>query len=299
MGNTILAHALFACNKADIDLDNFFGNGGNSHAIQEINSSILKACHLLEEPDSALECILEVIATDWWEVLRMKMSYHKWYGYTPTVDNAFNFYRYHNDPNQENIRLWQDFYRNYKDPSWPDCYSYNDVKILSLEIQNEINSVYVVPTDNVLQTEFQFVEWLSKNYYDGFVNHCPVQHFESAKVMLLGNYLQGNFSELTEICTKTLNWSWDNTRSQKFYNKVLEINQPYLIWIEKIKQATTNIIQQHNIIEEFGPWEQAIIIAKVCELTQHIPENLNWNNIGRITDKKNLYLDILKEINYG
>jgi hypothetical protein len=59
------------------------------------------------------------------------------------------------------------------------------------------------------------------------------------------------------------------------------------------------LYKKNNVIGDFTPWEQSLLIAKVCKFVQHNPENLNWNNIGCITDKKNLYLDILKEINHG
>lgn len=100
------------------------------------------------------------------------MSYHKWHGYTPTMENASSFYRYINNHDYENTRLWQEFYNNYRDPLWPDCNSYTDLDTLPIEIQNEINEVFIRPVNNI-QTELQFVEWLSIIYYDEFVNHSP------------------------------------------------------------------------------------------------------------------------------
>jgi hypothetical protein len=113
--------------------------------------------------------------------------------------------------------------------------------------------------------------------------------------MLLGDYVQGRFQELIDVCTKTLHWTWDVERSQQFYNKVTEVNYPYLYWLEQIKQATDDVMNKRIITTKFDLWEQAIIIAKVCEFTQQSPLNLKWNNAGRDTNKNNLYLDILKD----
>ena len=292
MGNTILSHALFACNQVDIDLTNFFSKSGNSHAIKIVNRTNLIAEHLIEYPRDNVTCVLEVITSDWWEVLRLKMSYQKWVGQYPTMDNVSIFYNHVVEISKsKQLRLWQEFYTSFKDPLWPECDLYNNVSTLPLIVQEEINNVYINPI--VTQdSELQFVEWLTIAYYDKF---CKKQskHFESANTLLLGNYLQGRFQELIDVCTKTLNWAWNSNRSQQFYNKVIEINQPYLIWIDQIKQTTDDIINKRAVSTKFDLWEQAIIIAKVCEYTQQQPSTLNWNNVSCETDRNNLYLDIL------
>jgi hypothetical protein len=292
MGNTILTHALFACNQIDIDLTKFFSKSGNAHAL--INRTNLIAEHLIEYPNDSTHCVLEVMSVDWWEVLRLKMVYHKLYGTCPTIDNISTFYNHViNLSDQEQSRLWREFYTVFKDPSWPDCASYNDILMLPQEIQEEISNAYIKPTVT-LESELQFVEWLTTAYYDGFCKH-PVKNFESANTMLLGDYVQGRFQELIDVCTKTLHWTWDVERSQQFYNKVTEVNYPYLYWLEQIKQATDDVMNKRIITTKFDLWEQAIIIAKVCEFTQQSPLNLKWNNAGRDTNKNNLYLDILKD----
>ena len=292
MGNTILSHALFACNQIDIDLTSFFSESGNAHAIARINHTNLVAEHLIEYPKDNVSCVLEVQASDWWEVLRLKMSYQKWFGKFPTVDNISTFYNHAvNLSDQEQVRLWQEFYKVFKDPSWPECVSYNDISRLPFSVQQEIISAYIKPVA-VQETELQFVEWLVTAYYDRFCQHQS-KNFESVPTLLLGNYIQGRFQELIDVCTETLNWSWDSNRSQHFYNKVIEVNQPYLQWLEQITQATDDVMHNRIVSTKFDPWEQAIIIAKACEFTQRTPLNLNWNTVGCDTDRNNLYLDIL------
>ena len=51
MGNTVLAHVLFSSNQAKLDLDNFFSDTGNSHNISGVNTTKLRATHLIEFPD--------------------------------------------------------------------------------------------------------------------------------------------------------------------------------------------------------------------------------------------------------
>lgn len=292
MGNTILSHALFACNQIDIDLTSFFSKSGNAHAISRINQTNLIAEHLIEYPKDNVSCVLEVQTSGWWEVLRLKMSYQKWFGKFPTVDNISTFYNHTvNVSDQEQLRLWQEFYNAFKDPSWPECVSYNDISRLPFSVQQEIIGAYIKP-DAVQETELQFVEWLVTAYYDRFCQH-PSKNFESASTLLLGNYMQGRFQELIDVCTETLNWSWDSNRSQHFYNKVIEVNQQYLQWLEQITRATDDVIHNRTVSTKFDLWEQAIIIAKACEFTQRIPLSLNWNNVGCDTDRNNLYLDIL------
>lgn len=292
MGNTILTHALFACNQVDIDLTNFFSKSGNSHAISRVNCTNLIAEHLIEYPKDNVTCVLEVITSGWWEVLRLKMSYEKWFRQYPTMDNVSIFYNHIVEISEsEQLKLWQEFYTSFKDPTWPDCVSYDNISALPLMIQEEIKNVYTNPI--VTQySELQFVEWLTTAYYDTF---CKKQskHFKSADTLLLGEYVQGRFQELINVCTKTLNWSWDSDRSQQFYNKVIEMNKPYQIWLDQIKQTTDDVMNKRAVSTKFDLWEQAIIIAKACEYTHQQPLTLNWNNVSCETDKNNLYLDIL------
>lgn len=292
MGNTILTHALFACNQVDIDLTNFFSKSGNSHAISRINCTNLISEHLLEYPKDNVTCVLEVVVSGWWEVLRLKMSYQKWFGQYPTMDNVSRFYNHIVEISKsDQLRLWQEFYTSFKDPLWSECDSYTGISTLPLIVQEEINNVYTTPIVTQ-ESELQFVEWLTTAYYDTF---CKKQskNFESADILLLGEYVQGRFQELIDVCIKTLNWSWNSDRSQQFYNKVIEMNKPYLIWLDQIKQTTDDIMNKRAVSIKFDPWEQAIIIAKVCEFTQQQPLTLNWNNVSCKTDRNNLYLDIL------
>lgn len=92
MGHTILSHALFACNKIKIDIDQIFSTNGNTHIISNLNNTNLICNHNLEYPlqDPSLQ-IISVVCTGWDEVIRKIMAYCKHYRMYPTEDNLDKF----------------------------------------------------------------------------------------------------------------------------------------------------------------------------------------------------------------
>jgi hypothetical protein len=292
MGNTILAHALFACNQVDLDLNNFFSSTGNSHAIDKINKSNLIAHHLIEFPDSSLTCVAQVVCQDWWEVLRLKLSYAKWFGTVPMLINIDKFFTYSADVKKEQEQLWHQFYNVYKDVSWPMCNSIDDIVNLPIKIQQEINQVFVKADISIPRTEKQFVEWLATTYYDMFCKlDKTVPH---SKVILLGDYIQGNLTGLIDLCESVMDWVWDHSRSQQFRNKMLSVNQKYFDWLDQIKTATVS-----RVVNNLETWEQSLVLAKWCVDHNQHPRNLNWGSIDCNTDTNNLYLNTLLRKHYG
>ena len=214
MGNTILAHALFACNQTEVDLHSLFSENGHAHAIREINKSVLTADHLIESPDPNRQCILTVECTGWGEVIRIKMSYSKWYEDTPRLDNYSKFFppaRYTIDSNN----LWKEFYQNYRSDTWPECNCVSDIINLPTYIQKEINTVFQQPTTS-LNTEQDFLEWLSRCYYDMFTANKP-DHFPIARKINLLDYLNGDSLVLQQTCEGVLGWTWDHKKSNQFH----------------------------------------------------------------------------------
>jgi hypothetical protein len=292
MGNTILAHALFSCGQIELDLDNFFSNKGDAHAIEKINRTNLIAHHLIEYPDSSLTCVAQVVCQDWWEILRIKMSYSKWYKTTPMLNNMSTFFPFYVDVEKEQQQLWNQFYIAVKDPTWPECNNIGDIINLPVEIQQEINQALYMPDISVPQTEQQLVEWLATTYYDMFATLDKTT--PHSKVILLGDYVQGNLTSLIDVCTSVMNWSWDHNRSQQFYNRMRLINQEYFDWLDQIKIAITS-----PSVYNLEPWEQALAIAKWCVDNNQHPGNLNWDSVGCNTDTNHLYLNILYRKQYG
>lgn len=312
MGNTILAHALFACNKINPDLKDFFSSTGNSHNISKLNNTDLETGHMAQPAEIQKRkgtewcCVLEVLSKDWAALLRFKMSYTKWMCENPTPLNIKRFYPYV-APSIDLNQLWADFYNAYKDSTWPDCPTFNHLNTLPDHIQTEILSVYKQPdmTDTVdpvagVKTELDMVEWLTSDYYETILGiGRRGRNFPAADELLLGDYLTGNVEKLYLITKKYFNWHWDSARSDYFYQQVLNVNQPYFLWLEKIKQAVSSVI--NNVLPDtlFEPWEQAMILAKICDEAKLSPNMIKWNNFSCNIDNNNVYLDNFIRTNYG
>ena len=92
MGNTILAHVLYSCNQVEFDIKSLFSTTGNAHKMKDLNTTSL---FVWDKPDYLLDKtvikILTVHYLDWYEVLRHKLSYEKWVGDYPTIENFNKF----------------------------------------------------------------------------------------------------------------------------------------------------------------------------------------------------------------
>lgn len=288
MGNTILAHALYSCNQINLDLDQFFSDTGDAHAIAPLNRSELTVEHLIEFPNTELSCVLEITTTGWWEVLRIKMSYSKWWLETPDLHNFSRFFSYVTNIKSESLKLWKEFYQSVRDPSWPDCDSPADVQFLPVVIQEEINKVYVDPDFSLPSNSNRLAEWLSKVYYDNFSSSN--RRFDSVPSMDLGQYINGDYEELINVCCKLFDCEWDHARSKMFYDKAMEVNLIYLSWLDAIKSATDSVINNRTVDEKFDLWEQSLIIAKACESMGLDPLAIDWNSNSCDPNENNLYL---------
>jgi hypothetical protein len=286
MGNTVLAHVLYACNQIDIDLENFFNqHSGNSHKIAQFNNTNLTARHLLEFPDQTAECVLEILCNDWDEVLRTKLSYIKWFNATPNLTDYQKFFQY--KPADEKERLWQEFYQEFRDSSWPERCAFNQIIDLPAHIQKEILDNYQTPA-NSITSESQLIEWLCTTYYNIFVTSRQ-QQFANSKVVKLGKYLNCDFSTLISVSNQ-LGWEWNSDKSNSFFKKVLVVNQPYLDWLTSVKDCVFKIKHHQQITDNFELWEQAIIIAKFCQLYSVDLNRIKWNNIACSSNENNVYL---------
>jgi len=261
-GNTILAHILFACNKVET-FDNIASptiGHGNAHYIHRYNTTNLFAAHYNETYFDECNIVLEIKTHDWTELLRTKLSYDKWFQTYPTVDNYKKFFNLNFTAFDEE---WTEFYNNYKDPSWPDCKSYNDIDSLPQYMQDEIKQVYTPAVNEVNQSNF--IELLQTSYAER-LKYCK----ETCNVPLNGSiiyelgeyYFEGNFDKLKEV-SKILNWSWDNTRSNDFYSWVLSQNKRYLIWLDHMEKQCYS-----NTIDSTLDWE----IAYLHAIREHIGE---------------------------
>lgn len=295
MGNSILAHCLYACNQVDTNLATFFSNTGNAHKIRVLNNTELDAQHLIEYPNPDAICVVEVVCNNWAEILRYKLSYSKWFNAVPDLLNAEQFFSYTVKSNS--VKLWQEFYQSYKDPSWPLCTRFEDIVSLPDNIQKEILSVYQEPTIEI-SSESELAEWLTICYSD-CLDATQKQVFPESKILDLQDYLDGKIDTLQDVCTQTLGWTWNQQRSDNFYQAMLTANRKYFAWLDNIIHAANCVSTNVNIDYRFDVWEQALLIAKLCNQYGIALENIKWDNAGCNKTSNNLYLENFKRTYHG
>ena len=273
MGNTVLAHVLFSSNQAKLDLDNFFSDTGNSHNINHVNTTKLKAKHLIEFPNENAKCILQLNSDNWFHILQHKFSYAKWYNEVPTLGNWSKFFKQAVDSNDQ---AWQQFYSDIKDESWPKCESYDKIDSLPEYILAEVKQKYQPPDTNI-STNKQLLEFLTNTYFDTI---SAVDKFAfDAPVYRLSDYFSHNIEPLIQI-SKMLNWQWNNELSKQFHNKMLETNATYLAWLDTIKQHHDSLVSGIVCPINLDIWERALLIAKVCQTLHCNPRDLKWQDSG-------------------
>jgi hypothetical protein len=298
MGNTVLAHVLYASNSKDLDLNTFFSATGNAHEIILLNDTEITAEHLQENPNENLKCIVELVSDNWFQVLKFKMSYTKWHNDFPTRSNYKKFFEDVQVTVQENTS-WAEFYNNVKDPSWPNCDSYEMIHTLDHWIQQEILQIYQPPSVNLLESDSLFLEVLSQTYFN-MLTVPYKKYFDTAEVYHISDYFLGKITPLKNVCTKILGRQWDQQRSNEFLKKVKEVNSRYFVWLDTIKKIYQKTIEFVEVPVQLELWEQAIIIAKCCEYFKISPMNLEWHNAGCILNENNvLLIELLKRINHG
>jgi hypothetical protein len=166
MGHTILAHILFATQQIDFELDSFFSESGDAHQIDKLNNTLLTAHHLIESPNRAYECVLQIVSVDWFDILKTKMSYDKWFKSFPNLENYSDFFVLNTQLQKD--KLWQEYYNQVKDIDWPECELYDKVINLPLHIRTEILNNYIDPIFNIIDDATLF-EFLAISYYDKLI----------------------------------------------------------------------------------------------------------------------------------
>ena len=295
MGNTILSHVLYSCNKVDLDLADFFSDSGNAHNISKFNNTNLTANHLLEFPNSDIICIIELYSDNWNLVLQYCMSYNKWHGFFPTLENYTKMFKvvsvYHDD--------WKDYYSVVKDPSWPECSSYSNIQYLPKVIQEEIYQNYKIPSALKVNDNNRLLEFLSICYFD-LINMNFYNQFSDSVRYPLSKYFNNDIEILKNKIQEILGWEWDQTKSDKFQLSVLNQNSKYFLWLYKIKNIYNQTVNFYEQDIDLEIWESAIVIAKVCCYFNITPSMLDWNNQGRFLEHNNVQLiKSLKKANHG
>jgi len=288
MGNALLAHVLYSCNQVDINFNEFFSITGNSHSISAINNSVLDALHLSMHPEHKHMCLLNFKSDNFYELLRIKMSYSKWQGEYPTIYNYANFFN--NVVETNNNDLWNDFYNNIKDKTWPICNSFSDIYALPKFIQEEIIATYKQPLVTINDSA-SLLQFLTLSYCDLFKVSETVKCDNEYS---MSSYFNNDMKNIPNLVKQYLGWDFNYSRSNVFYKHVIRANSKHLNWFEKILKLYKEITTvSHVDVSEFAEWEKAIVIAKVYEQNNLHPSSIKWNNVDF---SKIIYA---KEINYG
>jgi hypothetical protein len=294
MGNTLCAHILYSCGKCDLNLDNFFSSTGDAHAIRKMYKfGVLRPLHIIEQPELVPTdgtCILEIKTSPWFKLLEIKMGYTKFRLTTPTIDNVSSFFQLGNQSIDEK-KLWTDFYENIKDPSWPECNSYDKVINLPLHIRNEIYDKYQPAVVDI--TDDNLLSLLTEAYYDviNSMDHTP--EF-GGELYFLDDYFNNNLSIVKKQIQDTLGWQWDDQKSDLFYNHAMKVNQEYIDWLEYIKLLYKETVNNAVVRVDLETWEKSLFLAKICLHYKVHPGSIPWTRIKDLTTNKEL-IEIFKE----
>jgi len=297
MGNTVLSHILYSCEKVDLNLDKFFSDSGNAHEIYNLNQSELIASHLIEFPDNRKKCIIQLDSDECNQVLLLKMSYHKWHNRVPMLNNYAKFFPVTNISEHSEI-LWNEYYSNVKDPSWPNCPSYYHVQFLPKLIQEEIYQTYQLPENTEINNNDKLLEYFTQCYFDIFKKTSTL--FPLALRYPISKYLKNEIETLKDTVFQVLGWKWNQEKSNIFYQSMISQNTRYFDWLDNIKNIYNQTIQFDELLTNIDIWERAVVIAKVCEHFDITPNRLHWQSKDRFLDKNNVTLiNTLKEVKYG
>lgn len=289
MGNSIFSHAMYACNQIDLNLDTFFSATGDAHKIRKnyLYDQLIPV-HMIEQPElvpNNSRCIIEVNTSLWYKLLEIKMGYSKYLCKTPSFTNVLDFFAI--DKQQINHKkLWQEFYQNFKDPSWPICETYNNVQQLAIDIQTEIYKNYKPPEIGV--TKDNWISLLTFAYYDMLQNSKDNRSKFGGNIFLLDDYFSGNVDVIKNQITGHLGWRWDNQKSTAFHQHVLKNNRVYVKWLSNLKELFNKTIDKQFVQIAVPPWEKALLMATFCTLCNKDPAELPWNAINKLNSNKEL-----------
>lgn len=264
MGSTLLAHALFSCGQLNIDLDKFFGDTGHAHAVGRATIRPLMAKHAYEdglEEDQSV--ILEVKTSGFYTLLTRKMSYNKWIGFEPTIDNLDHFFKY--EPQYDIEHLWKIFYNDWKPKDWPPADTYEarwqlpEAYRLDAE-KHFMNGVSALATKLSDLTPLQKFQFLVTVWFGKF-NVTNSQNFSGSKLYNLQDYLIGDYRLLKEVVTTHLGWDWDDDKSNAFYQASMQANKVYTDWLKKMMHYYEEYVRRDILPNDLLFWEQAALLG--------------------------------------
>jgi hypothetical protein len=234
MGNALLAHILYCCNKIDTDPTLLFSDTGDCHSISKLNTTNLIA---LDRPMDRTDhvSVLKLVPNSTYHLLRFKMSYEKWYREFPTADNFALF-----------------FETSYE------------------------------------QTEVDFLESMALKYNEMITNY---EGKTNPNIITMESFLKNDMGSVRKVVEDMLSWAWNSTRSDEFHQAVIQANEKYLDWFQKINTICEQSIRLELIATEgLTFWEKAAIIALVCYQLKVPVIKLRWHDQRLLLGSNNGFL---------
>jgi hypothetical protein len=109
----------------------------------------------------------------------------------------------------------------------------------------------------------------------------------------IDQYLSGDFDQLKKLCNK-FKWTWNDSLSERFFAKFLEVNQPYLNWLKILKIHYEKALADENFDWQLQIWENAIVLAKIFVDLKIDPQLIKWQDISCLFDNNSVKLSHMK-----
>jgi hypothetical protein len=150
-----------------------------------------------------------------------------------------------------------------------------------------------------IKSDSNTLEHLCIAYYD-MLQKPSQQQFKNTSIVQISDYLDNNITAIKDTVTNYLNWKWNDDLSNKFHQFVVNVNSPYLEWLDNMKYFYLNIINHHETSVSLIFWEKAILIAMLCKQHNIHPSKLHWNDYGCFLSDNNVSLiKSLQRIQHG
>jgi hypothetical protein len=142
-----------------------------------------------------------------------------------------------------------------------------------------------------------WIENLTIKYWTIFQN-VKLNSISTIYDITLNEYVSGNTDKL-QNAIRLCNWDWDSKKSNTFYKIMMKNNLKYFNWLDSIKLIVNACLDYKSIATNIEFWEKAIILAKVCELTNINPQQLHWNTEEYFLNNNLSLINSLKRLKHG
>jgi hypothetical protein len=138
------------------------------------------------------------------------------------------------------------------------------------------------------QTEVDFLESLAVKY-NGIIT--DYERGKDYNIVTIESFLKNDMGSVRKVVEDMLSWSWDSTRSDGFHQAVIQANEKYLDWFQKINIICEQSIRLELIATEgLAFWEKAAIIALVCYQLKVPVLKLLWHDQRLLLGSDNGFL---------